>query len=123
MNVTKMWDLIRPLHAPVTRLLRRRFGRNYFEHPEMELPPAYEAVQLEVERRLHRYLHVGPEEIRQIIIVGAHEGHEIPRMRRTYPRAAFLCFEPSPQWFQRLKGSFGGVGYVETRELALSEKS
>ncbi len=62
--------------------MRKRLGREYFSHPEMELPPAYEAVQLEVERRLHHYLHVDPESIEQIVIVGANDGGEIPRLRR-----------------------------------------
>jgi FkbM family methyltransferase len=123
MTEAKIWDWLRPIHAPFTRFLRRRFGRNYFEHPEMELPPAYEAVQLEIERRLHLYLHISREEIEQIVIVGAHEGHEITRMRHTYPHAKFLCFEPSPQWFRRLKRNFDVLSYVESRELALSEKS
>jgi FkbM family methyltransferase len=117
----KLFGLIRPLHAPVTRAMRRRLGRNYFEHPEMDLPPAYEAVQLEVERRLHTYLHLPAVEIKQIVIVGANEGTEIYRLRRSYPNARFRCFEPSPQWFGKLSSRFEGSRYVDRRELALSE--
>ena len=113
------WDIVRPIHGPVTRALRRRLGREYFHHPEMELPPAYEAVQIEVERKLHHYLHIPPSRVRQIVIVGANDGSEIHRLRRSYPECKFLCFEPSPKWFAELTNQFGGADYVESRELAL----
>ncbi len=116
------WDLIRPIHSPFTRSLRRRFGRNYAEHPEMELPPAYDAMQLEAERRLHAYLHVSAEQIHQIVIVGANEADEIPRLRAAYPKSTFLCFEPSPQWYKGLEEKFGNCEYVKCSDLALSDK-
>jgi FkbM family methyltransferase len=117
----KFWTVVRPLHSSFTKAMRRRLGRNYFAHPEMELPPAYEAVQLEVERRLHSYLHIPAEKVEQVVIVGANEGDEIPRLRRAYPGSRFLCFEPSPEWYRKLAGNFRGADFVETRELALSD--
>jgi FkbM family methyltransferase len=119
----RFWDAVRPLHSPLTRAMRKRLGRNYFEHPEMQLPPPYEAIQLEVERHLHRYLHVSAEEIEQIVIVGANDGGEIWRLRSAYPKSRFLCFEPSPKWYARLTQSFRGIEFVESRELALSESA
>jgi len=119
----KFWDLVRPLHSPLTKAARRRLGRNYADHPEMELPPAYDAMQFEVERRLHSYLHVPAERIEQIVIVGANEGGEILRLRRAYPRSRFLCFEPSPQWYKKLTENFREVDFVEARELALSNST
>jgi FkbM family methyltransferase len=89
----------------------------------MELPPAYEAVQLEVERRLHHYLHRSSDKIEQIVIVGANDGAEIRRLRRTYRRSKFLCFEPSPGWYNQLTDNFRGADYVESRKLALSDSS
>jgi FkbM family methyltransferase len=118
----KFWDAVRPLHAPLSKAARKRLGRNYFEHPEMELPPAYEAVQLEAERRLHCYLHVSPQEIRQIVIVGASNGEEIPRLHRSYPNARFLCFEPSPKSYRELAQKFR-EDFIATREMALSDRS
>ena len=115
------WDMMRPLHRPLTSLLRKRLGREYMRHPEMKLPPAYEAMQLEVERRLHNYLHVAPESIEQIVIIGANDGGEIHRLRHTYPESTFLCFEPSPIWYNKLIENFRGVDYVENRNLALSD--
>ena len=117
----KAWDLIRPIHAPITRGLRRRLARNYFGHPEMELPPPYEAVQLDVERHLHQYLHVAAEDILQIVIVGAHEADEVERLHRVYSRAGFLCFEPNPQTYKRLVGRFTGNSKVSISPLALSD--
>ncbi|MBA2347298.1 MAG: FkbM family methyltransferase [Solirubrobacterales bacterium] len=89
----------------------------------MELPPSYEAVQLEVERRLHQYLHVTREKILQIVIVGANDGGEIQRLKLSYPCCRFLCFEPSPAWYNKLTADFAGRDFVESRQLALAESS
>jgi 2-O-methyltransferase len=117
----KLWDLIRPIHSPVTRRLRRRLGRNYESHPEMELPPPYETVQLDVERKLHRYLHVSPQAVSQIVIVGAHEGAEVERMQVTYPNCRFLCFEPNPHTQRLLVERFGHSQRVTLSDRALSD--
>lgn len=117
------WDAVRPLHRHVTQALRRRLGRNYAEHPEMQLPPPYEALQLEVERNLHGYLHVVPEAIRQAVIVGMHEADEIPRLRRTYPNLRFLGFEPNPDSHALLLQKYAGSCGVEVRKLALANCS
>jgi FkbM family methyltransferase len=118
----KAWDWVRPLHSPITRNLRRRLGRNYFDHPEMELPPPYEAIQLDVERHLHQYLHVRPDQISQIVIVGAHEADEVDRFHRVYPKARFLCFEPNPPTHQHLAQKFARSAYVRLSDLALSDQ-
>ena len=118
-----MWNWIRPFHSPITRALRRKLGQNYSNHPEMELPPPYESVQLDVERHLHDYLHVSPDAISMIVIVGAHEADEINRLHRLYPQARFLCFEPNPATYERLVKKFQNLGQVTLRKLALGEKS
>jgi len=118
----KAWDLIRPLHSPITRRLRKRLGRNYFAHPEMEVPPPYENIQMDVERNLHRYLHVPPTAIAQIVVVGAHEADEVERLHRAYAGARFLCFEPNPSAFKRLSRKFANSPYVKCSELALSDQ-
>jgi FkbM family methyltransferase len=117
----RLWDAVRPLHAPLTRKLRRRLGRNFAEHPEMELPPPYETVQLDVERHLPKYLHVDSAAILRIVVVGAHEGDEILRMRAAYPKAQFLCFEPNPASCQRLVEKYRGLDFVDVRQLALAD--
>lgn len=117
----KLWDLVRPLHSPFTRALRRRLGRNYPDHPEMELPEPEESVQLDVERHLHQYLHVPADNISQIIVVGAFQADEIRRMRGAFPKASFLCFEPNPKTFQKLVDNYKGCAWVTPRKLALSD--
>jgi 2-O-methyltransferase len=116
----RLWDVIRPFHAPVTRALRKRLGNNYQDHPEMELPPPYDAIQLDVERHLHEYLHRPAKEIGHIVIVGANRADEVERLQKSYPRAAFLCFEPNPGTFQYLVDKFGGDARVSLAKLALS---
>jgi len=113
--------MARPFHSPFTRALRRRLGRNYEEHPEMELPEPEEAVQFDVERHLHKYLHVSPEKISHIVIVGAYEADEIRRMRRIYSQARFLCFEPNPKTYQNVIEKYRDWPGVEARKLALSD--
>src|SRR5690349_2973276 len=119
----RFFDLMRPLYAPVTRGLRRRLGRNYAAHPEMTLPPAYEGLQLDVERNLHTYLHCSPDSISQIVIVGAHEAEELDRLRARFSQARFLCFEPNPPSYQRLVQKFGNVAEVKLSNCALSDKA
>jgi FkbM family methyltransferase len=103
----------------MVRVLRRRLARNYAAHPEMELPPPYESIQLDVERQLYKYLHVRPEEILQVIIVGAHEADEVDRMRLAYPRASFLCFEPNPEAYKRIVQRFASCSCVAASNKAL----
>lgn len=114
-----LWDFIRPFHAPFTRALRRKLGRNYHQHPEMELPPPFDAVQLDVERHLHQYLHVPPAAVAQIVIVGANDACEVDRMRRVYAKTNFLCFEPNPISYQNLVTKFQGVAAVVLSNHAL----
>ena len=87
----------------------------------MELPPPYDAIQIDVERHLHDYLHISPDEISQIIIVGANRAEEIGRLRRLYSRALFLCFEPNPNDYQFLAKKFGPDAQVSVSNLALSD--
>jgi FkbM family methyltransferase len=117
-----VYDVLRPIYGPITRNLRRRLGQNYAAHPEMELPPPYEAIQLDVERNLHKYLHCSRDCISQIVIVGAHEAEELDRLRMNFPRSKFLCFEPNPPSFERLVQKFGNFSEIKLSQLALSDK-
>ena len=114
-----LWNFIRPFHAPFTQALRRKLGSNYHNHPEMELPPPFDAVQLDVERHLHQYLHVQPEAVSQIVIVGANDASEVGRMRPVYAKAKFLCFEPNPISYQNLATKFQGETIVALSNHAL----
>jgi FkbM family methyltransferase len=117
----KMWDLVRPLHSPFTRALRRRLGQNYHEHPEMALPEPEESVQFDVERHLHQYLHVPAETVAQIVVVGACDAGEVMRMHRVYSNAKYVCFEPNPKTFDYLVAKYGHFPWVDARKLALSD--
>jgi FkbM family methyltransferase len=88
----------------------------------MTLPPAYEAVQLEAERRLHQYLHIDASQIRKVIIVGTHDGAEIPRLRLAYPQSSYLCFEASPHWHAVLLKKFGNQPWFECRNIAVTDQ-
>jgi FkbM family methyltransferase len=116
------YDLLRPVYKPILKPLRRRLGRvNYYEHPEMELPKVYDAIQLEVERRLHHYLHCDPNDIRRIAIVGANKGDEIERLALSYPNAAYDCFEPSPRFLPELRRRWSANPKVTIHDVALAQ--
>jgi FkbM family methyltransferase len=85
-------------------------------------PLAPEAcIQLDVERKLHQYLHVPAEKISQVVVVGAHEAEEIRRMHKSFSQADFLCFEPNPKSFQKVVDKYQGCSWVTARKLALSD--
>jgi FkbM family methyltransferase len=114
-------NFLRPFYSPITSALRRRLGRNYETHPEMELPLAFDYVQLDVERHLHDYLNVQPREISQIVIVGALDASEVVRMERIYPKARFRCFEPNPNYYQNLLTKFSEKPNVSISNFALGK--
>jgi|GEM_PF-2061205 FkbM family methyltransferase len=115
------FPLARPFYLPITSALRRRLGRNYENHPEMELPLAFDYVQLDVERHLHNYLNVQPRDISQILIVGALDANEVVRMERIYTQARFRCFEPNPNYYQNIVRKFSGKPNVSISNFALGK--
>jgi len=88
----------------------------------MKLPPPFEYVQLDVERHLHAYLHVPPQEISQIVIVGALDANEVSHMERIYTNARFLCFEPNPKTYEALLKKFAGKPNVSISSFALGRE-
>lgn len=85
----------------------------------MELPPPYDYIQLDVERHLHNYLALKPNDISQIVIVGALDASEVDRMQRIYANAKFLCFEPNPTSYGRLVNKFKNTQNVSLSQSAL----
>jgi len=108
--------------APVIRALRRRLGTGYFEHPELQLPPPWDMVQLLVERQLDHYLHVAETSISEIAIVGAHDGAEISRLIGQYPNVHINAFEPSQAAFSKLQSRFGSNRSVSLFNIAVSDR-
>lgn len=81
----------------------------------------YEYIQRHTERNLHRYLGCGRDEIRLIVIVGAHLGHEVRSMRRRYSRAEFKLFEASPRYARALRERWGCDSLVQIFDCAVSD--
>jgi FkbM family methyltransferase len=68
----------------------------------------YIYVEAHAERLFTKYLKLQPEAVRNIVIVGAWQGAEIPGLLRLYPLANIVAFEPSPHNFAALHDAFGG---------------
>jgi len=117
-----IYKLFRPIYRPITRYLRKRLTRNFIDYPEMGLPGPWDFTQLQVERRLHEYLHAVREDIGLIIIIGANDGAEIPKLRFSYPKSSFICFEPSPKWFDCLGRNYSGHNGIKLKQLAISDQ-
>lgn len=116
-----IYNIVRPIHRPITRYLRERLTRGFIEYPEINLPEPWDFVQLQVERRLSDYLHSKPERIQTIVIVGANYADEIPRLKSTYPECSFICYEPSPKWFKMLQARYSSCPYVKCIDRAISD--
>jgi FkbM family methyltransferase len=102
----KLWNVVGPLYGWLAGL--------------KPLAPE-ENVQMDVERHLHEYLHLPPETVSQIVIVGAYEADEIRRMHKAFSRAKFLCFEPNPNTYQKVCKIYRKCPWVTARQLALSD--
>jgi FkbM family methyltransferase len=87
------------------------------------LPPPYEYVQLDVERRLHEYLGVPPGEVRLVAVVGAWRGHEVGRMLPRYPACRFVCLEPNPPDFAELVDRYAAEERVACVHAAAADVS
>jgi FkbM family methyltransferase len=80
----------------------------------------FEYVQLDVQQHLHRYLGVTPDQVWQIVIVGAHMGYEVIDMLRRFPKAKFVLFEASPRYAERLKNRFSRQSRVTVSNCAVA---
>lgn len=96
------------------RWLARRVGIPYDVQP-------YDYLQTYTERNLHRFLGCRREDVRRIVIVGAHLGHEVKSMRQRYPNAEFKLFEASPRYVQALRGNFRSDSKVQIFDCAVSD--
>ncbi|WP_119290381.1 FkbM family methyltransferase [Azohydromonas sediminis] len=105
---------IAPALQAALRWMARRVRIPYDVQP-------YEYVQRLTERSVHRFLRSRREDIRLIIIVGAHLGHEVKSMRRRFPKAEFKLFEASPRYVEALRGRFGSDGKVQIFDCAVSD--
>jgi len=82
----------------------------------------YEYVQRDVQRNLHAYLRRPKNEIRRIITVGAHFGHEVRDMIRRFPNVKFDLFEASPRYIGPLRKKFKDEPRVNLFNCAVMDK-
>jgi FkbM family methyltransferase len=115
--------ILRPFYLPIANGLRSKLvtSHAFIRHPHMALPTPWDFVQFQVERHLHEYLHCGRAEIKKMVIVGANIGDEIVVLSHNYPRATFVCYEPSPRYFSVLQQRFGSNPKVSCRMAACGE--
>lgn len=86
----------------------------------IDLQP-YEYIQTHTEKGLHRYLGCQRHEIKRIVTVGAHLGHEVKPMLRRYPATDFKLFEASPRYVRGLRARFGSNPRVQIFDCAVSD--
>ena len=87
-----------------------------------KLLPPYEFVQEDAQRFLNKYLKKSADEVKLIIIVGAHMAYEVDAMLKYYPNANFILFEASQRYFSRLAARFSGNHRVKVNNLAVSDQ-
>ena len=85
-------------------------------------PAPYEYIQMDVENNLHRYLKKSNQEIKNIVIVGAHYGDEVNKMLNHYSSCIFYLFEPFENYFEYLNKRFNTFDRVKIFKSALSDK-
>lgn len=81
----------------------------------------YDYIQTYTEHNLHRYLGCRREDVRRIVTVGAHLGHEVKNMLGRYPQADFKLFEASPRYVRGLRARFGSNPRVQIFDCAVSD--
>lgn len=84
--------------------------------------PPYEYIQNDIEKNLYRYLKKSSQQIKHIVIVGAHYGDEVKRMTELYPDCVFYLFEPFEKYFDHLNKRFNSNMRIKLFNLALSDK-
>ena len=74
-------------------------------------------------RSLKINLPLNPDEIKNIVIAGAHHGHEINRLLSVYKNAHFHAFEAYPGHFEVLKSMYSANPDVSVYNIALTEEN
>lgn len=85
-------------------------------------PKPYEFVQNTFEKNIHHYLGMHKNEIKNMFIVGAHEGREVRVLSRSYPECEYYLFEPYPKYFSFLEEKFRKRKDVNLLNLGISSK-
>lgn len=83
---------------------------------------AYEVLQDQVEKSFAADLHIRPQDIKNIVIVGAWHGLEISRLLENYINAFIFAFEPYPGNFNVLNETYGKIDRVRTYCKAVADR-
>lgn len=86
-------------------------------------PEGYEAISKDVIANLPSYIHKTPEEIKNIVIVGACNGLEIDTFIDLYKYVKIIAIEPSPKTFDFIKNKYAGNDKVFCFNVACSDFS
>jgi FkbM family methyltransferase len=81
----------------------------------------YTFVEEHGEALFWKYLGHRREQVRNIIIVGAWQGTEIPGLLHRYPQARVFAFEPSHNHFPMLEAAYAGHPRVACFQEAISD--
>lgn len=84
-------------------------------------PEPYRRVQEYVEGHLADIVGVRAHDVQTIVIVGGYTGEELPRLRRHYPGAKMVVFEPNPSHLVVLRRVAAEVGNVVVLPFAVSD--
>jgi FkbM family methyltransferase len=82
--------------------------------------PLYASIQYETESNFHEYIKSKPEQIKNIIVVGAYLGLEFPRLLKNYPNVHIYAFEPNPSYYAELEKKFKSNSSVHLMNIAVS---
>jgi len=83
---------------------------------------AYDLIQQDIEKNFHVYIEKNPNEIKNIVIVGAFTGNEIFHFLNNYPNAIIYAFEAYIKNFNRLIDNFKNQPRVKCFNVAISDK-
>jgi FkbM family methyltransferase len=86
-------------------------------------PEPYEFVELDVIKNLNNYIKKNSDQIKNIIIVGAHHAIELTELQKKYKNCNFLLFEASPRHIKILKNKFFNNPLVIIETKAVSNKN
>jgi FkbM family methyltransferase len=82
----------------------------------------YVFVEMHAERLFWKYIAAKPDSVRNIVIVGAWQGSEIPGLLRQYSRARVVAFEPSPNNYRALVAAYATNPRVRCVRAAVADR-
>ena len=82
---------------------------------------AYDVIQRDVENNFHAMIGKKPEDVKNIVIVGAYHGYEIDTLLKNYPNCKIYAFEAYPEHFNVLRGRYEANPNVKIIGKAVSD--